>query len=112
MVAKRDRVKLVLASLIGLCLFLLYIGFIIFLGAAILAFPMTPIESLIFDTLIIRVLAIAFIPYLSRAHAQVKIALFSIETFVLVFLILAFILTQQQVYDTLIGQVLTAWVGA
>ncbi len=107
-----DYVKIAIATLIGLCLFSLYFIFIGIDGAAILLAPMSSIESLIFYTLALRVLAVTFVPYLRRSQAQVKIALFSIETFVLVILIFVFVLTQQLAYNILIGQVLTAWLGA
>jgi hypothetical protein len=107
----KDWMKLTIAVLIGLCLFALFVYFLVLIGATILLSPQSPIESLIFYTMVLRVLGVSFVPWLSRTHAQVKIALFSIETFVLVFLIFGYVLTQDPTFDTLIGQVLTAWVG-
>jgi hypothetical protein len=108
----KDRVKLVLSILLGLCLFSFYLAFLGLIGGAILLAPMSGVESLIFYTLILRVLGVAFVPQLRRTHAQVKIALFSLETFALVVLIFGFIITGQPYFDTLIGGVLTAWLGA
>lgn len=104
--------QLALSIIVGLCLFSFYIAFLVLLGGSIILAPMNEVESIIFYTLVLRVLAVLFIPPLRKSHAQVKIALFSIETFVLVVLIFSYVLTQQPVYNILIGQVLTAWLGA
>jgi hypothetical protein len=104
--------RLALTALVSLCLLSLYIVFLYYVGIALLAAPQSPVESLIFYTMILRVLVVVFVPKLRRSYPQLKIALFSLETFVLVALIFIFIYTQAPVYDLLIGQVLTAWLGA
>jgi hypothetical protein len=112
MSSQSNSVRIAIATLVGLCLFSLYFIFLGIDGAPILLAPMGAVESLIFYTLALRVLAVTFVPYLRKAHAQVKIALFSIETFVLVLLIFDFVITRQLAANILIGQVLTSWLGA
>ncbi len=82
-----------------------------YMGDSILLAPMSLVESIVFYTMVLRVLAVAFIPRVRRTNSQVKIALFSFETFVLVGLIFTYIYTLDRGYDILIGQLLTAWIG-
>jgi hypothetical protein len=108
---QKRKYKLVLAIIFSIMLFALYFYFLGYFIGPVFATSFDAVESAIFYTMILRALGIAFVPYLKRTHAQVKILVFSIEAFVLCFLILAFVLTGDQTYNSLLAVVLTSWLA-
>ena len=108
---KTDFTRLVTAIAASLSLLALYLFFLNYFAAALIFSGMSEIESLIFYTMILRVIGIAFIPYLKRIHPQVKILIFSFETFILVLLIAAYVFTKNPSYNLLMGNMLTAWLA-
>jgi hypothetical protein len=102
-------IRLGLAFLTGISLFALYLYSMSFFGGPISSGPMDPIESAIFYTMILRVLALLAVPKLRRLSAQVKIILLSFEAFVLVLLIMATVLSGNPAYAQLMADILTTW---
>lgn len=108
---KNRKTRLVLAIVSSLSLLTLYMYFLnSYFGPLVLA-PMDIVESAIFYTMILRALGLSLVPALRKLHPQVKILIFSVEAFVLCFLILAFIYTGQQGYSTIMSDILTSWIG-
>lgn len=107
----RNYVKLGLALVSFLSLFALYVEFLSYFAGPIFSAPMNTVESLIFYTMILRALGMAFVPSLKRLQAQVKILVFSFEAFVLCFLILEIVFTGDQYYSSLLATILTTWLG-
>lgn len=106
----RDLARISSAFLAILSLLALYLFFLnYFFGSLINV--MSEVESIIFYAMILRVLGITLVPYLRRMHPQIKILVFSFETFILVGLIVAFAFTGDIAYNALMGLILTTWLG-
>jgi hypothetical protein len=110
--SQRSRVRMVIAILLALTLFALYLYFLDHFYPSLILVPMTAIEAAIFYTMILRTLGFAFIPLLRRQHPQTKILVFSLEAFVLCILIIMIALTSEAMYRVWMDQVLTVWIGA
>jgi hypothetical protein len=105
-----DNLKLVLAIIAAGSLVFLYLQF---LAVYLPALSITDeLEAGIVYTQIIRILLVAFVKRFRNGAPQFKITLFSFEVFVIAALIVAFFLTGDPSYNTLIGQVLLVWIGA
>lgn len=111
-IGRRNYIKLTLAVISSLALLTLYFYFLNSFLGPIFATPLNAVESLIFYTMILRALGIAFVPFLRKLPAQVKVLIFSLEAFVLCFLIFGLVLTRNPVYNSLLADVLTSWLGA
>ncbi|MHB1907570.1 MAG: hypothetical protein ACYCQJ_01715 [Nitrososphaerales archaeon] len=109
--AIENKTRLIPAIAASLSLLTLYLFFLNYFVVALVFSGMSEIESLIFYTMIFRVIGVTFIPYLKRIHPQIKILIFSFETFILVLLIVAYVFTKDPSYNLLMGNILTAWLG-
>ena len=105
------RVRLSLALVSALSLFALYFYFLDHFLNPITMAPMDGIETTIFYTMIFRVLGLSFVPFLRRLHPQIKILIFSLEAFVLCFLIVGVIFSGSTGYNSILAEVLTTWLG-
>ena len=106
---KGSNIRLGLAFLSGLSLFALYLYFMSYFSGSILLGPMDAVQSAIFFTMILRVGALWFVPYLRRVYPQVKIVMLSFEAFILFLLVLVEVLTASSTDSQLMADVLTAW---
>ena len=100
-----------LSLVFGSALFSLYIIFLAFFAPVLVA-PQDELELVIFYTLLLRVVLLTAVPLFRRIHPQIKIGLVSIESFVLVLFIAMFTLTHDFAYSTIMGEILTTWIGA
>jgi hypothetical protein len=105
-------VRLALAVLGALALITLYLYFLFKIAGTPVFGPWSPIETVIFYTMLLRVLGLMFVPFLRRLYAPGKIIILFFEDFVLFFLILVIAFTGDQVYGGLLAVLLTSWIGA
>jgi len=107
------KLRFVLSILIGMSLLIQYLYFLNFFFAPILLVsPMNPLEQIVFYTLTLRAIGLILIPRLRRLHPQLKIAIFSLETFILVIFIFLYIYTGYSFFEIMMGNLLTAWIAS
>ena len=91
-------------------MFALYLAFLAYLPP-VTSMLTNGVESAIFYTLFLRAVLLFFVPRFRRIAGQFKIGILSIESFVLVGIIVWYIFTADPAFNTLIGDILTSWIA-
>ena len=106
-----DRQLLALVLVCGGCLFALYFVFLGYFASTIVSLT-SVVELVILYTLALRAVLLFTVPRLRRLPGQIKIGIFSIESFVLIVVIIWYIFTADPAINALIGTILTSWIAA
>ena len=109
---RRDYTRLGLILLLTFSLLAPYFYFLNHFLYPIVLGPMNGIEAAIFYTMLLRVLALIFVPFLKKLQPQVKILIFSFEAFILCFIILGIVFTANSGLNSVLADILTSWLGA
>ena len=108
---KIDFPLFALVFVCGGCLFALYFVFLGYFAPTLISLT-NSIEIIIFYTLALRAVALFAVPRLRRLPGQIKLGVLSVESFVLILIIVWYIFSRDPGYNTLIGTILTSWIAA
>lgn len=108
--SKINRPLLTLVFTCGGSLFVLYFVFLGYIFPTIVSLT-NPIEIIILYTLALRALLFFAVRRLRRMPGQIKIGVFSIESFALILVILLYVYTGDPGYNALVGSILTSWIA-
>jgi hypothetical protein len=109
---KTDPTRALASVVLGFSLLSLYL---VFLGAFIPEFllsTLSTVELAVLYTMILRVLALTFVPKLKQTSSALKIVILSFEAFIVLIFIIAYFATADASYGSAISSLLTSWIGS